>query len=185
MRNSGEYNLEIDTDDLNDNNDITKITLGKQISYKKNAEVTVAYISKENWASFNLEDIINTSPLSNLIINNGGYGIGSPTKYFTSDKFSKIMEFTEDDKIAYLLNVIESTKNSLQTLKQNHQIKKNLLDCSRRTACDKIINDVEDHNILEQAIENNNRFTIEEGKKKKSFDEEVKDLRQLYKILKL
>ena len=180
MRNSGEYNLEIDND-LN-YDDITKITLGSQISNKKNAEETVAYISKENWASLSLGDIINTS---HLIINNGGCDIGSPTKYFTSEKFSKIMECTEDDKIAYLLNVIESTKNSLQILKQNHQIKQNLLDCSRRTTCDKIINDVKDHNILKQAIEINNRFIIEEGKKKKSFDEEMKDLRQLYKFLEL
>ena len=181
LRNSGEYILEIDIVDPNDQ-DITKITLGRQIPKKRNVEETLAYISKDDWGG--LGDIINMSPLSGLILNNNGNGCdGSPIKYFSSEKFSKIIECNEDDKIAYLLNVIESTKNSLQTLKQNHNIKKCLLDYSKITYDS--VSDSKDNNIKEENDVNKNGIAIEERKKKKNFDEEVKDLRQLYKLLEL
>ena len=79
--------------------------------------------------------------------------------------------------------MIESTKSTLQTLKQSHNGKKMLLDCSINS-CDSS-NDRESKKV-EEPVEEKNKIISENGKKmKRNFEEEMKDLRQLYKILEL
>jgi len=168
---SGEYNLNIEGDDSDD--EITKITLGSEIPKKSCSLNGIAKGFEEN--DSNLGEFIN-GPKSPDKKNND-------TTIIIRPNLAKMLQCTDDDKIMHLLSVIENTKSSLQLLRDKKN--QSIANSENKSVSDKIELLKSEENIKGDRYTLTLHKTCSElaGKKSKKFDDEMKELKQLFKTL--